>query len=337
MKKLLFIILCWLMTSPVLALPAIKPAPLNKGDTVALISSGFRVNTAQDVQFATERLEALGLSVIYGKTIFQQTGYFAGTDQARAADINDMFANPKVKAIIELRGGWGSARILEYLDFPLIKKHPKIFMGFSDITTLLLAIHQKTGLITFHGPMAAAYPWTQYTVNYLKKILFEGNAITMSNPIIKSDDLTRTVARIQTIRPGIATGEILGGNLSVLVSMLGSPYLPSFKNKILFLEDTGEDVYQIDRMLTQLQTVGILKEISGFIFGQCINCNAKVPYGSYRLQEVLKQHISPLNIPAWNGAMIGHQASIFTIGEGVKVRIDASKGTMTMLEPAVNP
>lgn len=100
-----------------MALPAIKPAPLNKGDTVALISSGFRVNTSQDVQFATERLQALGLSVIYGKTIFQQTGYFAGTDQARAADINDMFANPKVKAIIELRGGWGSARILEYLDF----------------------------------------------------------------------------------------------------------------------------------------------------------------------------------------------------------------------------
>ncbi len=335
MKKLLFIIICCFIASPLLALPTIKPAPLKKGDTVALISSGFRVNTAQDVQFATERLHALGLNVIYGKTILQQTGYFAGTNQARATDINNMFANPKVKAIIELRGGWGSARTLKYLNFPLIKKHPKIFMGFSDITSLLLAIHKKTGLITFHGPMAAAFPWTHYTVNYLEEILFAGNAITMRNPIIKSDDLTHTIARIQTIRPGIATGKILGGNLTVLVSMLGSPYLPSFKHKILFVEDTGEDVYQIDRMLTQLQTAGILKQISGFIFGQCTGCTAKVAYGSYRLQEVLKQHILPLHIPAWNGAMIGHQANMFTIGEGEKVRIDANKGTITMLEPAV--
>ena len=173
MKKLLYIILL-LFTTPLLALPNIKPLNLKKGDTVALISSGFRVQTAQSIQFATERLHALGLKVIYGKTILQQTGYFSGLDQARATDINNMFANPKVKAIIELRGGWGSARTLKYLNFSMIQKNPKIFMGFSDITSLLLAIHKKTGLITFHGPMAGAFPWTHYTVNYLKQILFAG-------------------------------------------------------------------------------------------------------------------------------------------------------------------
>ena len=334
MKKLIIVCLL-LISNSLFALPNIKAMRLQKGDTVALISSGFRVNTVQDVQFATERLQALGLKVVYGKSILQQTGYFAGSDKQRAADVNTMFANPNVKAIIELRGGWGSARILKYLNYPMIQQHPKIFMGFSDITSLLLAIHKKTGLITFHGPMAGAFPWTHYTVNYLKKILFAGKAITMVNPIVKSDDLAITTDRIQTIHPGIVSGEILGGNLTVLVSMLGSPYLPSFKNKILFVEDTGEDVYQIDRMLTQLQTAGVLKQISGFIFGQCAACTAKVSYGSYRLQQVLKQHIVPLGIPAWNGAMIGHLANIFTIGEGEKVRINASKGIITMLKPAV--
>ena len=334
MKKLIIVCLL-LISSNLFALSNIKPMHLQKGDTAALISSGFRVNTTQDVQFATERLQALGLKVIYGKSILHQTGYFAGSDKQRAADVNAMFANPNVKAIIELRGGWGSARILKYLNFPMIQRNPKIFMGFSDITSLLLAIHEKTGLITFHGPMAGAFPWTHYTVNYLKKILFTGKAITMTNPIVKSDDLAITTDRIQTIHSGVVSGEILGGNLTVLVSMLGSPYLPSFKNKILFVEDTGEDVYQIDRMLTQLQTAGVLKQISGFIFGQCTGCTAKVSYGSYRLQQVLQQHIAPLGIPAWNGAMIGHLANIFTIGEGEKVRINASKGTITMLQSAV--
>ena len=269
MKKIIFFSLL-LLVSNSFAFPNLKPAPLRKGQTVALIASGFRVPTAEDIQFATERLHALGLKVIYGKYILKQTGYFAGSDQQRAADINAMFANPKVNAIIELGGGWGSARVLKYLNYPMIRQHPKIFMGFSDITSLLLAIHQKTGLVTFHGPMAGAFPWTHYTVNYVKQILFSAKAITLQNPIIKSDDLTNTIDRIQTIRPGIISGEIIGGNLTVLVSMLGSPYLPSFKHKILFVEDTGEDVYQIDRMLTQLQTAGILKQISGFILDNAL-------------------------------------------------------------------
>jgi len=335
MKKIIFISLL-LFISTGFALPNIKPMYLQKGDTVALISSGFRVPTAQDIQFATERMHALGLKVVYGKYILKQDGYFAGLDKQRAADINTMFANPKVKAIIELRGGWGSARILKYLNYPLIRQHPKILLGFSDITSLLLAIHKKTGLITFHGPLAASFPWTHYTVNYLKQILFAGKAITLQNPIIKSDDLTNTIDRIETIHPGSASGEIIGGNLTVLVSLLGSPYLPSFKHKILFVEDTREDVYQIDRMLTQLQTAGALKHISGFIFGRCTACTANVSYGSYRLNQVIRQHILPLNIPAWSGAMIGHQADMFTIGEGEKVRIDASRGTITMLHPAVS-
>jgi muramoyltetrapeptide carboxypeptidase len=313
-----------------------KPMALKKGDTVGLVSTGFRVLNDLDAQFAIERLEALGFNVKVGDAILNQNGYFAGTDAERAKDLHTMFADKEVKAIFQLRGGFGSTRLLNLLDYDLIKKNPKVFMGMSDTTALLLAIHAKTGLVTFHGPNAGR-PWPKFALKYMDSVLFKSELSTFINPINMGDDLIQTKDRIQTITPGMANGPLLGGNLVVLASMMGSDYLPKWDNAILFIEDIGEDPYKIDRALTQLKLAGVLDKISGFIFGKCNDCEPTNPgstYGSFHLMQVLNDHIKPLNIPAYYGAMIGHDARIFTIPIGIAAQMDASTGTIVLQDSA---
>lgn len=310
------------------ALNASIPAPMLKaGDTVGLVSSGFRIDNNHNLAQAKARLQKIGLNVIVGKAVLGHDGYFPGSDQARANDINNMFADPKVKAIIEIRGGWGSARILPLLDYTLIKTHPKIFVGYSDITSLLFAIHCQTGLIVFHGPMPGVIDkWSDYSAKQLQHILFNATPPQLKNP----PDMPTT-----TITPGVAQGVLIGGSLSVLTSIIGSKYFPTdWHGKILFLEDTYEDAYQIDRMLTQLALAGILQQISGFIFGTCSHCTHKIP-GSPSILQIIKQHIKPLQIPAWYGAAFGHQANMYTLPFGAKVKIDATAGTIDIMQPVV--
>ncbi|HLO86499.1 MAG TPA: LD-carboxypeptidase [Nostocaceae cyanobacterium] len=304
----------------------IKPPRLQIGDTVGLIAPASIVD-AEDIDTAKKSLENLGLKIRTGKHILDRYGYLAGTDANRAQDINTMFADNSVKAIIAVRGGWGCNRILPLLNYPLIRSHPKIIIGYSDITSLLLAINSRSRLITFHGPVATS-TWNQFSTDYFQQILFNGETVTMQN-------LPSEEGKINVITPGIATGKIIGGNLSVLAAMLGSNYLPPWRKSILFVEDIGEDIYRIDRMLTQLKTAGILNQISGFIFGQCTNCKSDEGEPSFTLMEVLKDHIQPLNIPAWYGAMIGHIKDKFTVPVGLDVEINAEKGTIRLLEAAV--
>jgi muramoyltetrapeptide carboxypeptidase len=207
-------------------------------------------------------------------------------------------------------------------------------LGYSDITALLLSIHAKTGLVTFHGPNGMGR-WDEFSVNWVKQILFDAQAVTLENPHDKGEFLVQTENRIQTITPGTARGRILGGNLSVLTAIMGSPYLPSWDNCILFLEDVGEDIYRVDRMMTTLKLAGVLSRIRGFVFGTCSECEPEQGYGSLTLEEVFNDHIKPLNAPAWQGAMIGHRLPQFTIAEGTQVEIDASSGRIKMLEAAV--
>ncbi|HLF67645.1 MAG TPA: LD-carboxypeptidase [Gammaproteobacteria bacterium] len=318
-------------------LPLLKPKPLKSGDTIALISSGFRILEDRDAHYAKERLEALGLKVRMGQAIFRQHGYLAGTDSDRAADINQLFADPDVKAIIQLRGGFGSARLLDLLDYPLIAKHPKIMMGMSDTTALLLALHQKTGLVTFHGPNAGR-AWPAYTQAFVKDLLFAGKALTYLNPEHKSDDLITTEDRIEVITPGVAQGRLLGGNLTVLTSLVGSEYLPDTQDAILFLEEINEPPYKIDRMLTQLKLAGILAKLNGVIIGKFTHSHPNNPgssYGSLRVMEVLKDHLQGLKIPAYYGAMISHETRMFTLPIGLPVEIDAEQGRIKLLEPGV--
>jgi muramoyltetrapeptide carboxypeptidase len=303
----------------------IKPPRLQVGDTVGLISPAGIVEP-KDVEEAKQAIHAhLGLKVKLGEHILDRYGYLAGKDSDRAFDVNAMFADKSVKAIIAMRGGWGCNRILPLLDYIRIGSNAKILMGYSDITSLLLAINARSKIVTFHGPVATS-TWNEFAVNYVKRILFNGEAVTMKN--------LDTEQQMQAIVPGKARGKLVGGNLSVLSAMVGSPYLPSWNKSILFVEEKGEDVYRVDRMLTQLKNAGILNQIAGFVFGQCTNCNLG-DEPSFTLMQVLQHHILPLGIPAWYGSMIGHIKNKFILPVGIEVEIDANTGTIRMLKPAV--
>ena len=314
----------------------VKPRRLAAGDTVALVAPASATFNSVDLEIARESLQALGLTVKVGKHLLGRHGYLAGSDKDRAADINAFFADASVRAVLPIRGGWGSSRVLPYLDFDSIRKNPKVLLGFSDITALLLSIHARTGLVTFHGANGMGR-WDAWSVDYLRRVLFDGEAVRMENPKELSDrnSLTQTEHRVQTLTPGTARGRLLGGNLTVLTAILGSPYLPDWNGAILFLEDVGEDLYRVDRMFTQLKLAGVLERIRGFVFGTCAECGPGEGFASLTLEEILADHIRPLGVPAWFGAMIGHQMPQWTLPLGIDATIDATQGTITLNEPAV--
>jgi muramoyltetrapeptide carboxypeptidase len=313
----------------------IKPKRLAAGDTVGIVAPASATFNTVDLQIARESLEALGLKVQVGGHVLDRHGYLAGQDVDRAADINRFFADPAVRAVLPLRGGWGASRLLPSLDYDAIRRNPKIVLGYSDITALHMAIAAKTGLITFHGPNGMGR-WDEFSVSWVRRVLFDGEAVTLENLHDKGEFLVQTENRVQTITPGTARGRILGGNLTVLTAIIGSPYVPDFTGAILFVEDVGEDIYRIDRMLTTLKLAGILDRIRGFVWGTCSECEPGSGFGSLTFEEIFADHIAPLKIPAWQGAMIGHRTPQFTIPEGIEVEIDATVGRIRMLEPAVS-
>jgi muramoyltetrapeptide carboxypeptidase len=312
----------------------VKPRRLKTGDTVTLVAPASATFHTMDLEIARESLETLGLKVIVAGHLLDRHGYLAGADKDRAEDINRAFADPSNRGVLPIRGGWGSSRVLPYLDFETIRRNPKIVLGYSDITALLLSVHAKTGLVTFHGPNGTGR-WDEFSVGWVRRVLFDGEAVTFENPKEKGEFLVQTENRTQTITPGTARGRLIGGNLTVLTAIVGSPFLPAWDDGILFLEDVGEDIYRIDRMLTTLALAGVLKRIRGFVFGTCSECGPGEGYGSLTLEEVLDDHIKPLGIPAWHGAMIGHRTPQFTLPEGIQVEIDAGSATIKMVEPAV--
>jgi muramoyltetrapeptide carboxypeptidase len=279
-------------------------------------------------------MAALGLRAVYGDHLFDRYGYLAGRDEDRAADINSFFANPEVAAVLALRGGWGCNRLLPLLDYGVIRNNPKILMGMSDITGLLVGVHAKTGLVNFYGPTGGS-SWNEFTTDNARRVLFDGETVTMRNKVGTADRLVQVDNRVLTITGGTVRGRLLGGNLTVLAAMMGSDYLPDFDGSILFVEDLNEEIYRVDRMLTQLALAGVLGKVAGFVFGDCKNCDPGSGYGSLTLMEVLADHIGPLGVPAWYGSMIGHIADKFTVPLGVNAEIDADAGTIKLLEPAV--
>jgi len=188
-------------------------------------------------------------------------------------------------------------------------------------------------VVTFHGPVGTS-TWNGFSTRFVEEMLFDGKDVIMENPIPEEEAET-TKDGILTLRSGTARGKILGGNLSVLTSMIGSSYLPDFRDAILFVEEVGEEPYRVDRMLTQLEIAGILKQISGVVVGKCTRCEPETPSASLSLEQVLRDHITPLGIPAWYGAMIGHITDKFTMPLGIRAEIDADRGTIQLLEPAV--
>jgi muramoyltetrapeptide carboxypeptidase len=311
-----------------------KPPRLRAGDTVGLINPAGATYVRSDLDLVTESLAALGLRAKIGEHCADRYGYLAGTDAARAADVNAMFADPGVQAIMAVRGGWGCNRILHLIDYAAVASHPKILVGYSDITSLLVGLYAKAGLVTFHGPVGTS-TWNQFSVGYFKHVLMDGTLETFTNPRSTGDNLTQTRDRILTITPGKARGRLVGGNLSVLTAMLGSSYVPEWEQVILFLEDDGEHIYRVDRMLTHLRLAGVLGRIAGIVIGKCTGCDPGEGYGSLTLEDVFADIVAPFRIPAYAGAMIGHIENKFTIPVGVQAEINADAGTITMLEGAV--
>lgn len=315
----------------------LKPKRLQHNSVVGIVSPASANFVREDLDIVVDALQGLGLVPRLAPHVLDRYGYLAGKDQDRAADINQFFADPEIAAIVPIRGGWGCSRILPYLDYPNIRLHPKIIIGFSDITALILAINARTRMVTFHGPNGLS-SWNLTQTEYFRRVLFAGETVKFQNLKDESDNnrLMRVKYRTQTITPGQVRGQLIGGNLSVLSGIVGSPYLPDLKGAILFLEDVGENIYRIDRLMTHLKVAGVLDQIAGFIFGQCPECSPNVDYGSLTLEEVVWGHIQPLGIPAWYGAMIGHIESILTLPIGLEVEINSSAGTIQMLEPAVD-
>lgn len=308
------------------------PLPLNPGDTVALVSPSAATEDPFDLRLAQEAMEALGFKVKVAPHLAARRGHLAGTDAERAGDLNAMFGDRDVKAIICARGGSGAARVLPLLDYGLIRRNPKVLLGYSDITALHNALLSQAGLVSFHGPIGAG-SWNTFNADQFRRVFFEREQMQYRNTADKGDELVQRRNRTVTITGGKAQGELVGGNLSVLVALAGSPYLPDFSGKILFLEDVSEAPYRIDRMLSTLRLMGALDKIAGVIFGECTDCDPGNGYGSLTLPQIFDDYFKPLKIPAYRGAMIGHIRQQFIVPVGGKVEMDADAGTFRMLEP----
>lgn len=314
----------------------LKPPRLRPGDRIGLFSPASATFLREQLQVVMDAVRGLGLVPHVAPNTLNRYGYLAGSDRDRASDINALFADDSIAALLPIQGGWGSARVLPLLDYDRIRRSPKILVGFSDLTSLLVGIHAQTGLITFHGPNGLT-SWRPAQTESFRQVLFDGKAATVQNQPASedSDRLMPVRNRIQTITSGRAEGKLIGGNLTVLSAIVGSPYVPNLDGAILFLEDVGESIYRVDRMMTHLKLAGVFDRLAGFIFGQCTRCLPDDGYGSLTLEDVVWGHIQPLGIPAWYGAMIGHIEPILTLPIGGRVAIDATSGTIQMLEAAV--
>lgn len=316
--------------------PTLLPRAIKKGDTVGIISPSAASADRMEFTYAKEAMEALGFKVKLGENLKNRSGHLAGTDEERAGDLNSMFGDPEVKMIVCIRGGSGAARILPLIDYDLIKRNPKPIQGYSDITALHSAIHSQTGLITFHGPNGSG-SWNSFNVKQFEKVFFGSEPIVFKNEIGKGDDLVAKGNRIQTLTGGKAKGRILGGNLTVLTALSGTKYYPDFQDSIIFLEDTGEDPYKVDRMLSTLKLNGTLGKVKGFLFGQCSDCTPGGGYGAFTIDQLLDHYVLPLKIPAYSGAMIGHVSRQFIIPVGAEVELDADLGTITVAQKLFQP
>ena len=303
----------------------IKPPRLRTGDTIAVVNPAPMVPRAEDRPAVTQALEAAGLTVKCGPTLQRPPGSPPLGDAARADELNRFFADPDVRAIIPLRGGWGAARLLPHLDYDLIRRNPKVLLGFSDFGALLLGVHARTGLVTFHGPMGLS-TWDPFTLAHARQVLFEGKAARL----VSDGGLP-----FHRFVSGRARGPLCGGNLTVLSSMVGSPYLRVDRKAILNLEEVEEPYSEVDRMMTQLDLAGILRPIGGFVFGQCTRCDPPALNRRLDLDRVLEQHVSGLGVPAWRGAPIGHMVRQLTLPIGIAAEIDSDRGSIQLLEPAV--
>ncbi|MBM7587683.1 muramoyltetrapeptide carboxypeptidase [Bacillus pakistanensis] len=303
----------------------VKPKRLQKGDTVGVIAPASPPNQ-ENLRRSLFFLEELGLKVKLGRHIEKEFGYLAGKDLDRLEDVHEMFEDKKVKAIICAGGGYGTARIASLIDYDLIRKNPKIFWGYSDITFLHTAIYQRTGLVTFHGPMLASDIGKE-DADPLSKQLFN----QLFDPI--SIDYNEQISPLEIMIHGNVSGTLIGGNLSLLTSTLGTPFEIDTKGKLLLIEEINEEPRSMDRMLNQLYMAGKLRDVAGILVGYMNHCipNRKQ---TLTLDEVLNDYIKLVNKPALKGFKIGHCSPHISVPLGVTATMNTYE-KQVMVEPGI--
>jgi len=314
----------------------IKPPRLRNGDTIALVTPGSYI-TEQEKEESINNLCGLGFKVIYTDRLMQKNGYFSATDKERAADLNEIFERKDVQGIMCARGGYGCARILPYLDYDLIEDNPKALVGFSDVTALQYAIYKKSDLITFHGPVSIS-SFSSFSVENFKSVLLNpSRELELENSKTGNNN---NPYGITVISEGKAEGELVGGNLSIIVSMIGTEYDIDFSDKIVFIEEFLEEPYRVDRMLTQMIQAGKFENAAGIalgVFKLCEPNNTNPAFkDSFSLIEVLKDRLGNLGIPVIYGLSFGHVADKFTLPFGIHAELNAETKQLKLLESAVS-
>ncbi len=298
--------------------PTLKPHQLEKGDTIGVIAPAGPVSETE-LQPGLAFLESFGFKVQIGPHVYHKQEYLAGDDEMRLADFHCMVEDPGVRAIICARGGYGTMRLLDGIDFDLIRNNPKIILGYSDITALLIAITKKTGLVTFHGPVV--------------KDIAKNNEENFQSALnlMKADrDITWPLASHEAINPGIARGKLIGGNLSMINYMVGTPYLPTLKGALLFLEEKGEAPYRIDRMLTHLRLGKHFDELAGIILGEFRDCGERIT-----IENLFKEVLSDYHFPIAGGLPVGHGTMNLAIPVGAEAVLDTESMTISLQESCV--
>ncbi|CUH95525.1 hypothetical protein P22_1596 [Propionispora sp. 2/2-37] len=308
-------------------LAPIKPKRLSSGATIGVIAPASPGDTDQAAA-GIAWLEERGFTVKTGISVNQTAGYLSGADALRARDINDMFASPAIDGIICLRGGYGTMRLLEKIDYELIRSHPKVFIGYSDITALHINIGQRTGLVTFHGPMVSSdmsKGLSEYTWDYFSRAILQNTPLgPVKNPVSALSSVC--------ISPGQASGRLTGGNLTLVAATLGTPYEIDTYGKILCLEEVSEAPYRIDRLLTQLLLAGKLQQAAGIVFDVCAHCDSEATPPSFTVEEVLRDRLSGLNLPVLYQLYFGHTEDKVTLPLGVSAILDTEQNGLIVTE-----
>jgi muramoyltetrapeptide carboxypeptidase len=315
----------------------VRPKALRAGDVVGLITPSSYVSDPDRLALAERTARYFGLVPKFGKNVRKREGYLGGTVEERLEDLHAMFRDAEVKGVFAIRGGYGAAQLLDRIDYDLIRAHPKVFLGYSDITALHLALQKRAGMVTFHGPIALSR-FTPYTQNYFRKALFETEPLgRVTNP--PDSDPLRPAHTLRTVRPGRARGPLIGGNLTLISTTMGTPYEIETGGRIVFLEDVDEQPYSIDRMLTQLRLAGKLTSAAGVIFGECEDCRPRDFKPSYEstlsVGEVVDEVLGRLRSPVLSGLTIGHTDDQLTLPLGVMTELDADKGELVIEESGV--
>ncbi|HVG30989.1 MAG TPA: LD-carboxypeptidase [Pyrinomonadaceae bacterium] len=316
----------------------VKPRALRAGDTVGVIAPGTAVPDPVRLALVEPTLKFFGLRARLGKYVARGSGHVTRTVAERLDDLHAMFRDPEVKAVFCVRGGYGSMQLLDQIDYDLVRRNPKVFIGYSDITALHLAINRHANLTTFHGPIVLS-SFTDYTQRSFRQALFDTRpAGKLTNP--QESNQLRPEHPLRTIRPGTASGRLVGGNLSLVAALMGTPYEIDTRGRILFIEDVGEEPYRIDRMLTQLRLAGKFDQAAGIVFGECSECAPSDYKPSFAwdstLGEVVDQILGSTRVPVLSGLTIGHTADQLTLPLGVNATLNADEKTLELKEAGVS-